>query len=74
MAQPDPDHRRPQIQAARVGLGLVVTMGLWIGAQALGATMGWDGRFALIFDGLALAAFVWALVATYRIWRARQGN
>lgn len=74
MAQPKPDHKSTQVQAARIGVALVVTMGLWLGAQSLGAAMGWDGRIALVFDFAALAAFMWALVGTYRIWRQRQGK
>jgi hypothetical protein len=74
MARPDPDHKGTQVQAARIGVALVVTMGLWLGAQSLGAAMGWDGRIALVFDLAALAAFTWTLVGTYRIWRQRQGK
>jgi hypothetical protein len=74
MAQPDPDHKGTQEQAARIGVALVVTMGLWLGAQYLGVAMGWDGRIALVFDFAALAAFTWTLVGTYRIWRQRQGK
>ena len=74
MAQPDPDQRRNQVQAAKIGVVLVATMALWLMAQSLGAMMGWDGRIALVFDGLALAAFIWTLAATYRIWRQRRGN
>ncbi len=74
MAQPDPDQKSTQVQAARIGVVLVVTMGLWLMAQSLGAAMGWDGRIALVFDLAALAAFTWTLVGTYRIWRQRQGK
>jgi hypothetical protein len=45
-----------------------------MGAQLLGGTFGWASRFVFLFDLAALAAFVWALVVTYRIWRARQSN
>ncbi|OYU16834.1 MAG: hypothetical protein CFE34_18895 [Rhodobacteraceae bacterium PARR1] len=74
MAPQGPDHKGTQVQAARIGVALVVTMGLWLGAQSLGAVMGWDGRIALVFDVAALAAFTWTLVGTYRIWRQRQGK
>lgn len=74
MAQPDPDHKDTARQAQKLGILLVVTMGLWLGAQNLGGRFGWDVRLALVFDLAALAAFIWALVGTYRIWRQRRGN
>ena len=74
MANPGQGPKGTQVQAARIGVVLVVTMALWLMAQSLGGMMGWDGRIALVFDGLALVAFIWALAATYRIWRQRRGN
>jgi Family of unknown function (DUF5337) len=50
-----------------------VTMIGWMGAQWLGGQMGWDVRYAFLFDLAALAAFFWALVVTYQIWRKRRG-
>ena len=47
---------------------------LWLAAQWLGPALGLPGRYAFLFDMAALAAFVWALVVTYRIWRARRDN
>ena len=46
---------------------------LWMGAQWLGGQFGWETRFVFLFDLAAIAAFVWALVATYQIWRGRRG-
>ena len=69
--QPDPKHMARQ--ARLVGLVLAVTMALWVGVQVLGGQMGWPLRYALLFDLAALAAFVWALIVTYRIWRQRRG-
>lgn len=74
MAQPDPDSHATARKAQKLGIVLVVTMGLWLGVQNLGGRFGWDYRLALVFDLVALAAFIWALVGTYRIWRQRQGN
>ena len=58
-------------RARRVALAVAGTMLLWLGAQAAGGRMGWDPRLALIFDLAALAAFVWALVAAWRLWQSR---
>ena len=66
MARPD------QGQVRLVALVLAGTMILWMGAQWLGGAMGWQTRYAILFDLAALAAFVWALVVTYQIWRRRQ--
>jgi len=67
--------RRPDTggrQARIVAVVLAVTMVVWLGAQWLGGQLGWPVRFVFLFDLAALAAFVWALVVTYRIWRARR--
>ena len=61
-------------QARLVSIVIAATMVLWVGAQYLGGAMGWQPRFAFLIDLAALAGFVWALVVTYRIWRARRGN
>lgn len=72
---PDPDHdRRQALQARLVAFVLAGTMIVWMGLQWLGGKMGWETRYVFLFDFLAIAAFVWALVVTYRIWRNRQGN
>ena len=54
-----------------VAIVLIVTMALWLGLQALGAALGWPAGLAFALDLAALAAFGWALVATYGIWRRR---
>ncbi|MFC7703446.1 DUF5337 domain-containing protein [Plastorhodobacter daqingensis] len=71
MAISDQDRALAQ-QARLVAVVLVATMVLWIAAQWLGGRFGWEARFAFLFDLAALAAFVWSLVVTYRIWRRRQ--
>ena len=59
-------------QARLVGLVLIVTMVLWMAAQAVGGQMGWSPRAALLVDLAALAGFLWALITTYQIWRKRR--
>jgi len=71
---PPADDRRKAAQARLVALVLAGTMLLWLGAQWLGGLFGWQGRFAFLFDFAALAAFLWALVVTLRLWRARRNN
>ena len=70
----DPQDRHLAGQARLVAIVIAATMVLWMGGQFLGASLGWPPRFVFLFDLAALAAFFWALVVTYRIWRARQSN
>jgi amino acid transporter len=69
VATPEQDRRKARI----VAVVLIVTMILWLGLQAVGGVMGWNARYAILLDLAALAAFVWALVVTYQIWRTRRG-
>jgi len=57
-----------------VAIVLAVTMVLWMLASWAGGFYGWQARYAFLFDFLALGAFAWALIVTYRIWRARRNN
>ena len=49
---------------------IAVAFALWVGLQWLGGRLGWEARYAFLIDFAALAAFVWALIVTWRIWRA----
>jgi predicted MFS family arabinose efflux permease len=70
---PDPADLKRARQARLVGIVLAGTMVLWMGAQWLGSHFGWETRFVFLFDLAALAAFLWAIVVTYQIWRGRRG-
>jgi hypothetical protein len=71
--RPDPDREtRLAAQARLVAFVIAGTMLLWMGAQYIGGEMGLEARFVFLFDFAAIAAFVWAMVVTYRIWRQRQ--
>ena len=59
-------------QSRRVAVVMVGAFALWIGLQWVGGALGWPVRYAFLIDLLALAAFAWALVTTYRIWRRRR--
>lgn len=69
--EPADVHRARQVRL--VAIVLAVTMVLWMGAQLVGGQLGLEARFAFLFDLAAIAAFVWALVVTYQIWRGRRG-
>lgn len=76
MTRPEPEDRSLAREARMVALVIAATMLLWLGAQWLGGKEGWDARYVFLFDLAALAAFFWALVVTWRIWRRghRQGK
>lgn len=74
MALPDPEQERQLARQARmVAFVIAGAMLLWMGAQYVGGKVGLEARYAFLFDFAALAAFFWALVVTYQIWRKRQG-
>lgn len=73
MQRPDPQDLKRAAQARLVAIVIAVTMLLWMGAQWLGGKLGWETRYVFLFDFAALAAFLWALVVTYQIWRGRRG-
>jgi len=61
-------------QTKMAAIVVAVTMVLWVGAQLLGRQLSLSGRYAFLFDFAALAAFFWALVVIFQIWRKRRGN
>lgn len=58
-------------QARQAAIVIFATMLVWIGAQVIGGQLGWPTRFAFLFDLIAGAAFIWALVVLFRVWRAK---
>ena len=71
--RPDQTDLQRAAQARRVGIVLAATMVLWMGAQWLGGKLGLETRYVFLFDLAAIAAFVWAMLVTYQIWRGRRG-
>jgi high-affinity Fe2+/Pb2+ permease len=57
-------------QARTAALVVAVAMVAWMGVQWLGGRLGWEARVAFLFDLAALAAFLWAMVVTWRVWRS----
>jgi uncharacterized membrane protein YfcA len=67
----DPEHQ--QARKGRLTALLIAGTGVfWIIATLIGAQMGWSMRTRALFDLIALAGFVLAIVMIYQIWRARQ--
>jgi Family of unknown function (DUF5337) len=71
--QPDTNDDRNQSRQARlVAFVIAGTAVLWMVVQWLGGRFGWETRYVFLFDLAAIAAFVWAMIVTYRIWRKRR--
>lgn len=59
-------------QTRLAAIVILVTFPLWMGFSWLGGRMNWEPRYAILADLAALAAFFWALVILFQVWRARQ--
>lgn len=68
-AEQDRGHAR---QARQVAVVLIATVMLWMFLTWAGGFYGWEPRFALLIDFLALAGFAWAMIVALRLWRARR--
>lgn len=53
---------------------IFVTFPCWMGVTWLGGKLGLEVRYAILADLVALAAFFWALVVLFQVWRKRQQN
>jgi hypothetical protein len=72
MADRPPRPKDDGSQVRLVSIVLVVTMGGWLLLQMIGGEYDWPPRLTFLFDLMALAGFVFALITTYRIWRHRR--
>ena len=59
-------------QARLAAIVIVVTGVVWLLAVSFGGQLGLPVRFVFLIDLAALAAFFFALVLLFRVWRARQ--
>lgn len=64
--------RRDAGQARLAGGVMAGAMILWLALQWLGAKLGWEARYAFLIDLAAIAALVWSLAVTWRIWQRRR--
>ena len=70
MAQDAGQHENRQ--GRLVALVIAGAMLMWIVVQWLGPKFGLALRFAILIDLAVLAAFIWAMVVSLRMWRLRQ--
>lgn len=62
----------PNKQARIASIVILVTFVVWMGASWIGGRIGLPVRYAFLFDFAALAAFFWALVVLFGVWRKRR--
>jgi threonine/homoserine/homoserine lactone efflux protein len=71
----DPERERREARQGRlVAVVIAATMVLWMIAQWVGGEVGLAARYAFLFDFLALAGFMFAMIVTYQIWRKRRDD
>ena len=66
----DPGHNARARQGRLAGLVIAMTGALWVGATWAGNHWDWPQRTRALIDLVALAGFAFALIVTFRIWRA----
>ena len=69
---PEDRQKRLARKSRMVSVVIAGTMVLWLAANLVGPRLGLPGRYAVLFDLLAIAGFVWALAVIWQIWRARR--
>lgn len=65
------DQRNDSVQMRIVAVVIAVAMLGWLGFQWLGGHYDLPAKYAYLADLMAIAAMVWSLVVTLRIWRRR---
>lgn len=61
-------------QAKLAALVMCVAIVGWVVLQWIGRDYGWEARYAFLIDFAALGAFAFALIVTFRVWRARKSD
>jgi hypothetical protein len=74
MTKPTPQDMALARQARLAALVMCVAIVAWVVLQMIGREYGWQARFAFLIDFAALAAFGWALIVTFRVWRQGKAN
>ncbi len=58
-----------------IGVVIAVTMLMWLAVTLfIGPALELPGRYALLFDFAAIAAFIYAGVNIFQLWRMRQDS
>ncbi|WP_281841786.1 DUF5337 domain-containing protein [Sinisalibacter aestuarii] len=68
----DPEKHARTRQGRLAGLVIAMTGALWVGATWAGNHWDWPQRTRALVDLAAFGGFAFALIVTWRIWRAGQ--
>lgn len=69
----DKNDKLAHARQARLAAIIIAATGIaWLGAVNFGGPLGLPIKYAVLFDLAALAAFFFALVILFRIWRTRK--
>ena len=75
MPRPTPDDdAKLTAQGRQAAIVIAAAALIWVEGNALGTLYSWNLRYLFLLDFAALAAFVWALIVTWRVWNRRRGN
>lgn len=61
-------------QGRLVAVVIAAAAVLWIAGTWLVERQGWDPSYLLLLDLAAIAAFVWALIVTWGLWRRQRAG
>jgi drug/metabolite transporter (DMT)-like permease len=67
-----PDEAALLRQTRTAAIVIAVAGVLWLVLPQIGSEIGLPTRYVFLIDFAALAAFFWALVVLFRVWRQRQ--
>ncbi len=74
MTKPSPREIALAQQARLAAVVMCAAIVGWVVLGWIGRDYGWDPRYAFLIDFAALGAFAFALIVTFRVWRARQNG
>jgi len=66
------DSNQQKSQTRSASIVIIVAMIGWIAVNFLGGKLGLPARYAFLADFAAMAAFAYALIVLFRVWRQRQ--
>ena len=72
MGAPDSKDVAVMRQMRLIGAVIAGATVLWLLLGEIGRQYGWEGRYALLIDLAAIAAYVWALINAWMLWRKRR--
>jgi hypothetical protein len=67
-----PTQSNGSFEARLIAVVIALAALLWLGVEYLGGQMNWPSKYVFLADLSAGAAFLWAMIASYRLWRKRQ--